>query len=94
MTPLGVQFPLADQSDVAFYLDLVIQMFIAVTGIFSTVSIEFSQVIVNNVIEMSADVIKLNIKQLTDQIAPLGQMNLRSRAQFYNIVVQIQDFDR
>lgn len=94
MTPLGVQFPLADQSDLAFYLDLVIQMFIAVTGIFSTVSIEFSQVIVNNVIEMSADVIKLNINQLMDQIAPLGQMNLRSRAQFYNIVVQIQDFDR
>lgn len=89
-----MQFPLADQSDVAFYLDLAIQMLIAVVGIFSTVSIEFAQVIVNNVIEMSADVIKLNINQLTDQIAPFGRMNLRSRAQFYNIVVQIQDFDR
>lgn len=45
ITPLGTQFPYADQSDVAFYLDLAIQMAIALIGILTTVSIEMSQVI-------------------------------------------------
>lgn len=94
ITPLGTQFPFADQSDVAFYTDLAIQMAIALVGILTTVSIEMSQVIVNNAVEMAADVIKLNVDQLSDQIASMGKMNLSARASFQNIIVQIQDFDR
>lgn len=93
ITPLGTQFPFADQSDVAFYMDLIIQMAIAFIGILTTVSIEMAQVIVNNVVEMSADVVKLNIDQLDEQLTSTQTMNLHSLARFRNIVLQVQDFD-
>lgn len=94
ITPLGTQFPYADQSDVAFYLDLIIQMAIALIGILTTVSIEMSQVIVNNAVEMAGDVITFNIEMLSEQTSSVGMMNLESNANFRNIIIQIQDFDR
>lgn len=94
ITPLGTQFPFADKSDIAFYLDLAIQMTIALIGILTTVSIEMSQVIVNNAVEMSGDVIEFNTDMLSEQMCPIGAMNLESRANFRNIILQIQDFDR
>lgn len=94
ITPLGTQFPFADQSDVAFYMDLIIQMAIALIGILTTVSIEMSQVIVNNAVEMAGDVITFNIEMLSEQTTSVGMMNLMSSANFRNIVIQIQDFDR
>lgn len=94
ITPLGTQFPFADQSDVAFYMDLGIQMAIALIGILTTVSIEMAQVIVNNAVEMSADVIQFNIDMLAEQINQIDMMHLKSRANFRNIILQIQDFDR
>lgn len=94
ITPLGTQFPYADQSDVAFYLDLIIQMAIALIGILTTVSIEMSQVIVNNAVEMAGDVITFNIDMLSEQTTSVGMMNLESNANFRNIIIQIQDFDR
>lgn len=94
ITPLGTQFPYADQSDVAFYLDLIIQMAIALIGILTTVSIEMSQVIVNNAVEMAGDVITFNVDMLSEQTISVGMMNLESNANFRNIIIQIQDFDR
>lgn len=94
MTPLGIQFPFADQSDVAFYLDLLIQIAIALIGILTTVSIEMSQVIINNAVEMSGDAIKFNVDVFAEQITCIGQMNIVLHANFRNIMVQIQDFDR
>lgn len=94
ITPLGTQFPLADQSYVAFYLDLIIQMGIALIGILTTVSIEMAQVIVNNAVEMSADVIKLSVEEFNEHVESIGCMTTESRARYRNIILQIQDFDR
>lgn len=43
---------------------------------------------------MGADAIKFNIDFLNEQITPIGMMTLKSRANFRNIILQIQDFDR
>lgn len=94
ITPLGTQFPYADRSDIAFYMDLIIQMGIAIIGILVTVSIEMSQVIVNNAVEMAADVTKLNVDEFIERLADEYEMKLRGQAQFRNIILQIQDFDR
>lgn len=94
ITPLGTQFPLADHSDIAFYMDLVIQMAIALIGILVTVSIEMSQVIVNNAVQMAADVTKLSIDELREQLSEEGEMRLKTRTKFRNLMLQVQDFDR
>lgn len=94
ITPLGTQFPYADRSDIAFYLDLLIQMGIAIIGILVTVSIEMSQVIVNNAVEMAADVIKLNVDELKENLTDECEMKLKSHANYRNVMLQIQDFDR
>lgn len=94
VTPLGIQFPYADHSDVAFYLDLAIQMAVAFIGIMVTVSIEMSQVIVNNVVDMGADVTTLNVNELAGQLESDGAMSDLSRFKFRNILMQLQDFDR
>lgn len=59
----------------------------------TTVSIEMAQVIVNNAVEMSADVIELNADTLGEQIIELDGVNAYERARFRNIILQIQDFD-
>lgn len=94
ITPLGTQFPYADQSDFAFYLDLVIQMAVGFLGIMITVSIEMSQVIVNNAIIMGSDVTTLSANELTEQLSSDGGVNVVAQAKFHNLVLQIQDFDR
>lgn len=94
ITPLGTQFPYADKSDIAFYLDLLIQMFIAILGTCSTISIEMANVIVNNAVDTAADVIKLNIELLTEEMVAIKKMNRELRAKFRNIIQQIQDFDQ
>lgn len=67
---------------------------IAFIGVLTTVSIEMAQVIVNNAVEMSADVIELNSNILSDQINELNGVDLQERARFRNIIFQIQDFDQ
>lgn len=94
ITPLGIQFPYADQSDIAFFLDLAIQMAVGFLGIMITVSIEMSQVIVNNAVVMGSDVIELNANELSEQLLSGGALSVRTRAKFRNIMLQIQDFDR
>ena len=94
ITPLGIQFPYADQSDIAFYMDLVIQMGVGVLGIMITVSIEMSQVIINNAVIMGSDVTTLNANELGEQISLDNAMSLGTRAKIRNLMVQLQDFDR
>lgn len=69
-------------------------MIITIIGSCATVSIEISNVIVNNAVNMAADVIKFNVEELIDEISPVEKMNLRSRALFRNIIRQTQDFDQ
>lgn len=94
ITPLGTQFPLADRSNIAFYMDLIIQMIVGMLGILVTVSIEMSQVIINNVVVMGADVMTLNANELTEQLSSESAMSFKDRAKFRNIKIQAQDFDR
>lgn len=94
MTPLGIQFPLADVSNVAFYTDLTIQIVIAFIGILTTVSIEMVQVIINNAVELAADVITLNLSTLGQQLVYDKRLSTASAAQLRNVCVQIQDFNR
>lgn len=94
ITPLGTQFPYADQSDIAFYMDLAIQMAVGFLGIMITVSIEMSQVILNNAVVVSSDVITLNANEIAEQLASEQAMSVRSQAKFRNMMLQIQDFDR
>lgn len=94
ITPLGTQFPYADHSDIAFYLDLAIQMAVGFLGIMITVSIEMSQVIVNNGVVMGSDVTTLNANEFAEQLLSDRAMSVPTRAKFRNIILQIQDFDR
>lgn len=90
-TPLGIQFPLPDVSDVAFYADLLIQIVIASIGILTTVSIEMVQVIINNAVELSADVITLNVSTLGQQLehdrrlSTASAQHLRSNARLQSV---------
>lgn len=93
-TPLGVQFPLADVSDIAFYADLIIQVVIAFIGILTTVAIEMIQVIIINAVEISAVVIVSNIGMLGNQLNDAGKFSAESAGNFRNICIQIQDFNR
>lgn len=93
MTPLGTQFPFADRSDIAFYMDLAIQMIVGILGIMISVSIEMSQVIINNVVVMGADVMTLNMKELAEQLTSNNAMSIKVRAKFRNIMIQAEDFD-
>lgn len=94
ITPLGTQFPYADQSDIAFYMDLAIQMAVGFLGIMITVSIEMSQVIVNNAVTMGCDVITLNANEIAEQLSLDGEMSVGIKAKLHNLMLQIQDFDR
>lgn len=93
ITPLGIQFPFADESDIAFYMDLTFQMIVAIIGILTTVSIEYVQVIINNAVELSADVIALNCDILSEQLELTQQQNPESKALMTNICNQVQDFN-
>lgn len=94
LAPIGTQFPYADESKIAFYADLIIQIPFMVTATITTVDIELIQVVMNNAVEMSVDVIHLSIIELNEQLIKHEQMQLNSRARFHNIILQIQDFDR
>lgn len=94
ITPLGIQFPFADVSDVAFFLDLMVQIVIAFIGILTTVSIEMVQVIINNAVELSSDVITLNINMLSDELEKNEKFTVETFARLRNVCIQIQDFDR
>lgn len=94
ITPLGIQFPFADVSDIAFYMDLTIQMIVAIIGILTTVSIEYVQVIINNAVELSADVIVLNCDILSEQLEDTQRLKPKSAAMLRNICIQIQDFNQ
>lgn len=93
-TPLGIQFPYADVSNVAFWLDLGIQVVVAMIGVLTTVSIEMSSVIVNNCVELFADVIELNINELSLKLETDKEFRPRTKQLFENITIQIQDYDR
>lgn len=69
-------------------------MAIAIIGILTTVSIEMSQVIVNNAVEIAGDTIEFNVDVLSEQMISLRKMNLKMLASFKNVMIQIQDFDR
>lgn len=94
ITPLGIQFPFADQSDIAFWLDLLIQLIIGVIGIPITVSIEMSSVIVNNAVTSAAYVIELSCDELSLQIDMDNEWTPQTNFHFRNLVLQVQDFDR
>lgn len=94
ITPLGTQFPYADRSDIAFYMDLAIQMTVGLLGTMFTVSIEMSQVILNNVVIMGSDVTTLNAKEFARQLATSQTTNVTTRAKFRNLMLLVQDFDR
>lgn len=96
ITPLGVQFPYADESNVAFILDLFIQLIVGMIGVPITVAIEMASVIINNAVEMSSDVIEMNVNHLISMLhqkdTDTGQLKLDQK--FRNIIIQIQDFDQ
>lgn len=94
ITPLGTQFPYADRSDFAFYADLAIQMTIGLLETMFTVSIEMSQVILNNVVIMGSDVATLNANEFGKQLLLNHASNVATRAKCRNIMLLVQDFDR
>lgn len=94
ITPLGIQFPYADESTVAFILDLIIQLIVGLIGVPITVSIEMASVIINNAVEMSSDVIEMNINKLISMLNQKEPDPLQLTQTFRNIIIQIQDYDR
>lgn len=59
-----------------------------------TVSIEMSQVILNNVVIMGCDVTTLNANEFAKQLLSSQTMNVATRAKFQNVILLAQDFDR
>lgn len=94
ITPLGVQFPYADESTVAFILDLIVQLIVGLIGVPITVAIEMASVIINNAVEMSSDVIEMNVDKLTSMLHQKDTDSLKLIQTFRNIIIQIQDYDR
>lgn len=95
ITPLGVQFPYADESTVAFILDLFIQLIVGAIGVPITIAIEMASVIINNAVEMSSDVIEMYVDKLTSMLVQAKQVDpLKLTQIFRNIIIQIQDYDR
>lgn len=93
-SPLGTQFPYADESTIAFCLDLAIQMFILLVGALSAISFELTSVIINNAISTTAEIIKMNCTELTIQLENDEKFKPQSQWLFRNIIIEVQDYDR
>lgn len=94
MTPLGTRFPNVDQSKIAFYTDLFGQTATVISSGIGLIAIEMCQVIINNAIEMSADIMQFSAMELNEQLNEDSKMNHNYHIRFHNIIHQVQDFDR
>lgn len=95
ITFLGIKLPFIEEDNMlGFHLNLMIQTTITTFGTIGGLAIEIASCIVNNTVMLCSEVISLDCTELADKLEKGCLPTAHIVAEFRNVYVKYQDYDR